>query len=107
MAPSSPEQDAELATTRLRSAVVPRVATRSLVQPQHKGDERSSRIWRDGLEIATGPQRLSLNSKFKPGEDERCVVRVARIDPEIGSYAVIQFKKFRTMCEVAHTSAWD
>ena len=56
------------------------------------------------------PQDLSVhhrNSKFKPGEDERRAVSVARIDPEIGSYAGIQFKKFRAMCEVAHTSAWD
>ena len=32
---------------------------------------------------------------------------VARIDPEIGSYAIIQFKKLPAMCEVAHTSLWD
>jgi hypothetical protein len=31
------------------------------------------------------------------------VVSVARIDPGIGSYTVIQFKKFPPICEVAHT----
>ena len=33
--------------------------------------------------------------------------RAAAGVPEIVSYAVIQFKKFSAMCEVAHTSAWD
>jgi hypothetical protein len=43
------------------------------------------------------------NSNSSPARTSAAVVSVARIDPRIGSYAVIQFKKFPAICEVAHT----
>jgi len=52
------------------------------------------------------PQDLgppSSEQQFDPGEDERRGRGASReIDPEIGSYAIIQFKKL-PLCEVAHT----
>ena len=36
---------------------------RSFLEPQHKGDDRSSRIWHDGLEIATGPRSSILRDR--------------------------------------------
>src|SRR6516164_709254 len=78
-------------------------ASRSFVEPQRKADERSSRIWRNGPEIATGPRSSIIGTAIRSrrGRAPRSW-GVARIDPEIGSYAIIQFKKL-PLCEVAHT----
>ena len=60
-------------------------------------------ISRDGLEIATEPQSSIIGTAIRSrrGRAPRSW-GVARIDPEIGSYAIIQFKKL-PLCEVAHT----
>jgi hypothetical protein len=60
-----------LATTKVRTPVVPRVTSRFFVEPQRKADDRSSRIREMDLKLPQDLSRPSSQQQFDPGGDER------------------------------------
>jgi hypothetical protein len=56
---------------KVRTPVVPRVASRSFVEPQRKADDRSSRIREMDLKLPQDLSRPSSQQQSDPGGDER------------------------------------